>query len=471
MRHFFLGISKLLLTISLVSTTNIASANVSTLPDLARYENERSLANSGYILGQYWFRKINGSAGLIEFPPAYNYLRQAVADIVPNTGLYDKTIDLALLNSTQTNAFVIPGNHLFLYSDILRLINNESTLMGLLAHEISHLELHHYQRSIENQKNEQAKALLLLLAGVAAATAGDGETTSALWLGGMANQVENMLSYSRAHEQEADRRGRELLQQSGYPASGMNELLAGLFKQSMGSNRIEFLSTHPLPQSRLSDSLTGQEQSSVLFSPSSESFRYFRATLLSYRAALEGTKYKDFLRSNLSTSDEYQYGVALAELLMHYQEAALESIKQVQSRNEFVDYLKAIIYLTANQHEQAKRVIDARLALAPNDLTFTYLAGQLNEHKNYLSTSTDQLSYEKRMVYRHNIALARQNNNQPYALYYHALLQFALGKDKPALNLINRAIKQSSDSQRSEMESMKVQLELLEDAQRREDLN
>ncbi len=471
MRHFFLRISKLLLPISLVSIMNLACANANDLPDLARYENERGLSNPSYILGQYWFRKINGSAGLIEFPPAYNYLREAVASIVPNTGLYDKTIDLALLNSTETNAFVIPGNHLFIYSDILRLINNESTLMGLLAHEVSHLELHHYQRSLENQKNEQAKALLLVLAGVAAATAGDGETTSALWLGGMANQVENMLSYSRAHEQEADRRGRELMQLSGFPTSGMNELLAGLFKQSLGSNRIEFLSTHPLPQNRLSDSLTGQEQTSVLFTPSSDSFRYFRATLLSYRAALEGNRYRNFLSSSLTTSDEYHYGLALAELLMHYNETALENINKVQSRNEFVDYLKTIIYLTVDQDEQAKQVIEDRLALAPNDLTFTYLAGQVKEQKPYLRTTPDQLGYEKRMVYRHNIAVARQRNNQPYALYNHALLQFELGKDKPALNLINRAIKQSSGSDRSEMESMKTQLELLEDAQRREDLN
>lgn len=471
MRHFFLQISKLLLTISLASSITLIQANTSDLPDLARYENERGLSNPSYILGQYWFRKISGSPGLIEFPPAYNYLRDAVAKIVPHTGLYDKKIDLALLNSAQTNAFVIPGNHLFLYSNILRIIDNENALMGLLGHEIAHLELRHYQRTLENQRNEQGKSLLLLLAGVAAASAGDGETTSALWLGGMANRIENMLSYSRAHEREADRRGRELLEASGFPSTGMNTLLEGLFRESSNADRMEFLSTHPLPQTRLSDTLTGDAQPSILYQPSSDDFLYFRATLLAYRAAMEGVYYQDFLHRNLTTQDEYHYGAALAELLMHYNDSALKSIAKVKSNNEFTDYLKAIIYLTTKQTEDAKALIDQRLALAPSDLTFTYLSGKFADNSTYLHTNSEQLSYEKRMIYRHNIAIARQRSNQPYALYNHALLEFALGKDKPALNLINRAIRQSEASDKNEMENQKAQLELLEEAQRREGLH
>lgn len=471
MRHFFLQISKLLISISITISAHHALASSPDLPDLARYDNERSLSNPSYVLGQYWFRKINGSRGLIEFPPAYNYLRQAIADLVPNTGLNDKTIELALLNSRQMNAFVIPGSHLFIYSDILRLINNENMFMGLLAHEISHLELHHYQRSLENQRNEQAKSLLLLLAGAAAATVGDIETTSALWLGGLANQQENILRYSRSHEQEADRRGRELLQQSGLPTSGMNDLLAGLMKESMGSNRIEFLSTHPLPQSRLSDSLTGEDQQSILFQPSSPSFQFFRATLLAYRAALESTGYQSFLRRNINADDEYYYALTLTQLLLHYNESALENLRRIKSRNEFTDYLKVIIYLTVDKKEEAQSIVHNRLSFAPEDLTFQYLAGQLDRDLSYLQASDSQLNYQNRMVYRHNIAVAQQQNDSPYALFNHALLEFQYGKELPAMNLINRSIRQSSGTKKQQMETVKLHLERILEAQKREGLD
>lgn len=470
MRHFFLRISKLLIAISLVLQLLSAIASTDDLPDLAQNNDERSLSNSSYILGQYWFRKINGSRGLIEFPPAYNYLRQAIAEFIPNTGLTNKTVELALLNSSKMNAFVIPGNHLFIYSDILRVITNESMFMGLLAHEISHLELHHYQRTLENQKNEQTKALLLLLAGVAAATSGNGETSSALWLGGVANQQENLLSYSRAHEKEADRRGRELLDKSGLPQTGMNQLLAALFKEAMGDNRIEFLSTHPLPQNRLSDSLSGEQQKSVLFHPSSSSFRYFRATLLAYRSTLESPKQQTFLRRNLTDDNEYYYALTLSNLLLNNENIASQSLAKITDSNEFIDYLKAITALTLNDLASAEKTIHDRLTLAPDDLTFEYLSGQLQGNARYLYTSDSLLSYQRRMIYRHNIAVAKQSNNHPYALYNYALLQFSLGKEIPALNLINRSIKQSSHSQKQEMQTMKAYLERIIDAQKREKL-
>ncbi|MBM6549975.1 M48 family metallopeptidase [Marinomonas ostreistagni] len=471
MRHFFSPISKLLSTLILLTACLPANSyNDLSLPDFTRHQNERSLSNNGYLLGQFWFRKISGSNGLIEYPPAYNYLRQAASEVLPQTGLNNKTLELALLNSRQTNAFVIPGNHLFLYSDILRIIPNEATLMGLLAHEIAHLELNHYERSIENRKNEQGKAIMMLLAGLAASASGDGEATSALWLGGMANQQENLLRYSRAHEHEADRRGRELLERSGLPITGMSELLGALSRQARGSNFPEYLSTHPLPQNRLSDTLNGQQNQSVLFQPSSDGFQYFRASVLAYRAALEDSQAKQLLQRNISDANEFYYAHALALVLNHYPEQAQAELDKVQDSNDFIDYLAVIIALSNNQVEQADAITKRRLALNPSDLTFRYLSGQVSQTGNYLRVNNDMLGYEQRMVYRHNIAIARQRGNDSYALYYHALLEFARGNERSAMHLIKRAERESSGEQQQEIHLKQQQLEQLMDAQKAESL-
>lgn len=471
MRHFFSSISKRLISIILLSVCLTAHGyNDLGLPDFTKHQNERSLSNSGYILGQFWFRKISGSNGLIEYPPAYNYLRQAVSELLPQTGLNNKTLELALLNSSQTNAFVIPGNHLFLYSDILRIIPNEATLMGLLAHEIAHLELNHYERSVQNHKNEQGKALMLFLAGLAAASSGDGETTSALWLGGMANQQENLLSYSRSHEHEADRRGRELLERSGQPTTGMTELLGALSRQARGSNFPEYLSTHPLPKNRLSDSFDGHQNRSVLFRPSSNSFQYFRASVLAYRAALEGNQAPLLLQRYLTDDNQFRYAHALALLLNHHPKEAQAELDKLTSTNEFVDYLRVITALSNKQTQTAQTITEQRLALNPNDLTFEYLAGQIDQQGPYLTTHHTMLSYEKRMVYRHNIAIARQRNNLPYALYQHALLEFERGKDASAMHLIKRAARESSGEQKQDILNKQTHLEQLIEAQEEQSL-
>ncbi|WP_343772886.1 M48 family metalloprotease, partial [Marinomonas arenicola] len=126
----------------------------SVLPDLTATKDERSLANPSYVVGQHWFRKLNGSASVINFPPAYDYLKEALSHILPQTSLYNKMVEMTLLNSTQTNAFVIPGNHLFIYSDIMEMITNEDMLYGLLAHEVAHLDLNHYERQTQHSSEE-----------------------------------------------------------------------------------------------------------------------------------------------------------------------------------------------------------------------------------------------------------------------------------------------------------------------------
>ncbi|WP_377367828.1 M48 family metallopeptidase [Rhodanobacter aciditrophus] len=467
MRHFFLKISKLLIGIIFFSSP-LTVAN--TLPDFANNQDERALSNPGYILGQYWFRQLSGSSGLIEFPPAYQYLQDAMSRLVPNTDLYNKTIDIGLLNSSQSNAFVIPGNHLFIYSDIMRIITDEAAFLGLLAHEIAHLELNHYERTLESQRNEQNKTLMMLLAGIAAASAGNGEATSALWLGGIANQQENYLRHSRAQEQEADRRGRELLLASGLPVYGMAHLLGALQRQSLGSNRIEFLSTHPLPQTRVSDTLTADPEDSIVFEPSSNEFQYFRATLIAYRAAIEGNQYSNFIARHVTNRDQQHFANALAALLIHHIKDAESHINQVNEVTQFTKYLEGLISLAKNDLSGLKQTVNERLLLSPNDRTFQYLLSQANQTDQYLRTRDDALGYEKRMTYRNNIAVARKQNNHEAALYYQGLLDFSRGWELAALNLINRALRTAEPPLKQEIERSKQHLERIREAQKQQDI-
>ncbi|MGB0783164.1 MAG: M48 family metalloprotease [Marinomonas sp.] len=240
--------------LTLVFTTTFTNASI---PDLEANQDERALSNPSYILGQYWFRKLNGSRALIDFPPAYDYLKDTISRILPQTNLYNTTVEMTLLNSSQSNAFVIPGNHLFIYSDIMEMISEEDMLFGLLAHEIAHLDLRHYERQQQHSGEELQKTLMMLGAGIAVALAGAGsDATSALWLGGIANQAENTLTYSRNQEQEADRQGQEYLHDAGLAPEGMRKLFQAFFKEALGRPKLEFLSTHPSPNSRMSDSFS-----------------------------------------------------------------------------------------------------------------------------------------------------------------------------------------------------------------------
>ncbi|ADZ91227.1 M48 family metallopeptidase [Marinomonas mediterranea] len=441
----------LLALISLTTVLSSSSWATTNIPDLEAIKDERSLSNPSYVLGQYWFRQYNGSNALIDFPPAYEFLRNAVSKLASYSDLYNKNVELALLNSSQSNAFVIPGNHLFIYSDILSLIKEEDELFALLAHELSHLELRHYERRLQNAEQEKKKLLMLLAAGVAAAImTDDSETTSALWIGGIANQTTNQLAYSRENEQEADRNGRQLLNQAGISSDAMTKLFNEFLKKTLGGNSLEFLSTHPLPKTRLSDSITGKTlpktktslEASTLHT--SSNFGFFRATLIGYRALLDDRP-NYYINSQQLSTDEALFATAIVNYQSETPEKAIQTLKKMTSINRFSDYLLALSYIKNNAISEATSILNKRLDLAPGDAIFKPLLAQI-EGNHYLPYSIDELQYELRLKLKTNIQIAIKRGDNASALLYKAFLEFNKGKNNIGQVLLDRAKKQGADN-------------------------
>ena len=446
-----------------VFTGSFANTSLAETPDIAAIKDERSLSNPSYILGQYWFRKLNGSRALIDFPPAYEYFRDAIATLTPQTRLYNKTVEMTLLNSTQSNAFVIPGNHMFIYSDIMEMINNENMFYGLLSHELAHLELKHYERQKQQSSEELSKALVLLGAGIAAALSGaGGDATTALWLGGIANQAENTLKYSREQEQEADRRGREYLKAAGLPEEGMTQLFQAFFKRALGRPKLEFLSTHPSPNNRLADSLTFEKSNDIFSTATNPEFNYFRASVLAYRAGLNDQPY-DYLGQQITDINASNFAKALFSYLINQPERSLTLLSKITDSNLYTEYLKALSLIKTGESDQAIEVIQYQLDLAPKNLLFAALKAQIT-HTKALDFGTEYL-YEKRLIWRANIQFYQHSNNIPMALYYRSLLDFSQGKTKEAQFLIRRAQSEAYNNDKEVIIKTSERFKLIKEAE------
>lgn len=410
------------------------------LPSLSMAKDERSLSNPSYVIGQHWFRELNGSPAVIEFPPAYDYLKETLATILPQTSLYNKMVEMTLLNSTQSNAFVIPGNHLFIYSDIMEMITDEDMLYGLLSHEVAHLDLNHYERQSQFSGEELKKSLLLIGASIAAAASGAGsDATAALWIGGMANQAENTLTYSRGQEQEADRQGRRYMEAAGINPQGMNHLFKAMFKAALGRPRLEFLSTHPLPKSRMADSMSMEQQDTILKQKESDDFVFFRATMLAYRAILSTTPDYTLLQS-IQNVDAYHFSQALVAYLEQSPKKALRYLAKIKTQNRFISYLLAISLKSDNQDKAAINAVQQVLDLDPDDIVFATLYANFT-HTKYNPTKPAMYLYEKKLIWNADIQYYRDRQNIPLALNYKALIEFNLGNDKTAERLLYRAIR------------------------------
>lgn len=138
-------------------------------------------------------------------------------------------------NDTTLNAFCTPGGYIYFYTGIIKYLETEAELAGVMGHEMGHADLRHSTRQMT-----KSYGIDLLLS----ALLGEREALKQITTGLIG------LKFSRAHETEADQISVDYLCGTKWPADGG----AGFFEKieaSGGGSTPEFLSTHPSPANRI----------------------------------------------------------------------------------------------------------------------------------------------------------------------------------------------------------------------------
>lgn len=157
--------------------------------------------------------------------------------------------DVAVFDTDDVNAFVMPGNKVGVYRGITEMTENDDQLSTVLGHETGHVVGRH---AAERLSVSTAAQLGLAAGQIAIANSETlskyGNTIGAL--GGAAMQFGVILPYSRAHELEADKLGVDYMHQAGYDVKQSIRLWELMDAQSKGQRPPEFMSTHPDPARR-----------------------------------------------------------------------------------------------------------------------------------------------------------------------------------------------------------------------------
>lgn len=161
---------------------------------------------------------------------------------------YKKTFpyNFQVINDTIVNAFCTPGGYIYVYTGLMKFVDNEATLAGIVAHEIAHAERRHMTQRLTsyygvslamsivlgNNPNQVAEIVANLFTG----------------LGFLAN--------SRSDEEEADDYSIKYLATSRYYPGAITFFFDKISEEQRrrgeapgGLDRL--LSTHPLPQDRI----------------------------------------------------------------------------------------------------------------------------------------------------------------------------------------------------------------------------
>jgi predicted Zn-dependent protease len=183
--------------------------------------------------------------------PEHRLVKRVLDRLIPHSGLADdgnSTWEVHVINDPrQINAFVIPGNKVFVFTGILGICETEDGLAAVLGHEIAHNVAHHTA--------ERVSQLALLLPIFAPIYIGlTGMLGYDFGITGFIMNSAFRLPGSRASEAEADYIGLLMMAASCYdPSQALRfwQRMELVEKAQGGGAPPEFLSTHPSNHNRI----------------------------------------------------------------------------------------------------------------------------------------------------------------------------------------------------------------------------
>lgn len=165
---------------------------------------------------------------------------------VKKRGTFNYQIEI-VDNDSILNAFALPGGYVYVYTGLLKYLDSEAALAGVLGHEIAHTERRHATQRITKAYGVQILSSLVL---------GENPSQTAQIVSNLFSGLA-LLANSRSDEAESDRYSFNYLKYTRfYPGSAkfFFEKLRDDGKVSKGSAGIAtFLSTHPDPISRIDE--------------------------------------------------------------------------------------------------------------------------------------------------------------------------------------------------------------------------
>jgi len=153
------------------------------------------------------------------------------------------TYHFKILKDDQFNAFSVPGGYVYFTDKLWRVLRKDERI-GVVAHEITHVDKRHAIDALLKQQRRQIWLSVLLIAAKAGDFAGN--------VAGLAEQIYT-LKYSRGDEEQADNGAVDLCQKAGYNPAGI--LLAmykiSRFESESGGAPPKIFSDHPPTKERL----------------------------------------------------------------------------------------------------------------------------------------------------------------------------------------------------------------------------
>lgn len=215
--------------------------------------------------GQKQHQLILKQYGVYDNPKVQAYANDVGQKLAAQSHRPNLTWTFTVLDSTEINAFALPGGYVYITRGIMAYLDSEAELAGVLGHEIGHVCARHGAQRATRQRNAGLGVMAATVLGAVLEAGGISRATD------LASQVSQtaaagyIASYSREQESQADELGAEYLSRNQYNPQNMVNVIKVLKNQERfaadtakaegrpaptGAN---WLASHPSNDKRLAD--------------------------------------------------------------------------------------------------------------------------------------------------------------------------------------------------------------------------
>lgn len=202
-------------------------------------------------LGAQAFQEVRAQEKISNDPAALGRVTRVGRRIATAVGndLPGAQWEFVVFESSEVNAFALPGGKVGVYTGLLNLAASDDELATVMGHEIAHVTARH---GAERMTWEQGIQMVGGVVGTAAESKLSPQTSNLVKLVyGAGTQLAAVLPHSRFQEAEADKIGLHYAAKAGYDPRAALTFWVKMNRQANAPSGPTFLRTHPTSQDRI----------------------------------------------------------------------------------------------------------------------------------------------------------------------------------------------------------------------------
>ncbi len=362
----------LIVTVSLIAVTCLPAP----LRAAMTVEEEREL-------GDKLARELHQKLEIINDPLITEYVNEIGRRLLEEAQDKRFSYHFYVVKEQEPNAFAIPGGHIFVTSGLIRLVDQEDELAGVIGHEIAHSALRHIAKAMERAKAISLATLAAIIAG--AFLSKDAKGAGALTTSAMAMAQSLMLKYTRENEVEADQKGIKYMVDAAYDPGAMVTFLKKIYRwqRFTSPNVPTYLSTHPGVESRiayLSDTFSTTPEPLAIHPAQAGDLKKIQVRLfIKERGELAGIDHFSSLLRERPGDMDARYGLGASYVMAGRAKAAIPILSEALEASPEDGYIVrelGIAYFQAKEVGKALQSLQVALNSFPHDTAILYYLAQ-----------------------------------------------------------------------------------------------